>query len=132
MPKPYSTDLRTKVLEAYQRGEGTQRGLAERFGVSGTFVVNLLRRHRQTGSVEPKPRGGGQQPRLDAQGLEVVTALVKQDPDATLDELIERVAERHNVRVSNPTMSRVLTRLGLPRKKSRSTPRSATHPGFKS
>jgi transposase len=132
MPKPYSTDLRTKVLEAYQRGEGTQRGLAERFGVSGTFVVNLLRRHRQTGSVEPRPRGGGQQPRFDAQGLEVVTALVKQDPDATLDELIERVAERHNVRVSNPTMSRVLTRLGLPRKKSRSTPRSATHPGFKS
>jgi transposase len=52
--------------------------------------------------------------------------LVKEDPDATLDELIERVAERHTVRVSNPTMSRVLQRLGLPRKKSRSTPRNAT------
>ena len=131
MPKPYSTDLRTKVLEAYERGEDTQRGLAARFGVSGTFVVDLLRRHRQIGSVEAKPRGGGQRPRLDAQGLEVVTALVKADPDATLDELIERVAERHGVRVSNPTMSRVLTRLGLPRKKSRSTPQSATRPAFK-
>ena len=130
MPKPYSTDLRTKILEAYERGEGTQRGLAARFGVSGTFVVDLLRRHRQTGSVAPKGHGGGQHPRLDAKGLEVVTMLVKAEKDATLDELIERVAERHGVRVSNPTMSRVLTRLGLPRKKSRSTPRSATRRGF--
>lgn len=130
MPKPYSTDLRTKIDEAYGRGEGTQRGLAARFGVSGTCVVDLLRRHRQTGSVAPKGHGGGQQPRLDAKGLEVVTMLVKAEKDATLDELIERVAERHGVRVSNPTMSRVLTRLGLPRKKSRSTPQSATRRGF--
>jgi transposase len=132
MPKPYSTDLRTKIVEAYERGEGTQRGLAARFGVSGTFVVDLLRRHRQTGSVAPTGHGGGQQPRLDAKGLEVVAMLVKAEKDATLDELIERVAERHGVRVSNPTMSRVLTRLGLPRKKSRSTPQSATHRGFRS
>jgi transposase len=132
MPKPYSSDLRTKIVDAYQRGEGTQRGLAERFGVSGTFVVDLLRRYRQTGSVAPKPRGGGQQPRLDANQLEVVTALVKKDPDATLDEMIERVAEHTGVRVSNPTMSRVLTRLGLPRKKSRSTRQSATRHGFRS
>ena len=132
MPRPYSNDLRRKIVEAYQRGEGTQRGLAARFGVSGTFVVDLLRRHRQTGSVAPKPRGGGQQPRLDAKGLEVVAELVKADPDATLDELLERVAERTDVRVSNPTMSRVLRRLGLPRKKSRSTPQSATPRAFRS
>jgi transposase len=125
MPKPYSNDLRTKIIEAYQRGDGTQRGLAERFGVSGTFVVDLIRRYRQTGSVEPKAHGGGQQPRLDAKGRELVTELVTSDPDATLDELLERVAERSGVRVSNPTMSRVLQRLGLPRKKSRSTPQSA-------
>ena len=132
MPKPYSTDLRTKIVEAYERGEGTQRGLAARFGVSGTFVVDLLRRYRQTGSVAPKGHGGGQPPRLDAKGLEVVAMLVKQECDATLEELIERVAERHGVRVSNPTMSRVLTRLGLPRKKSRFTPVSATRRGSRS
>ena len=117
MPKPYSNDLRTKIIEAYERREGSQRGLAERFGDSGTFVVDLIRRDRQTGSVEPNAHGGGQQPRLDAKGLEIVTALVKADPDATLDELLERVADRTGVRLSNPTMSRVLTRLGLPRKK---------------
>jgi transposase len=132
MPKPYSNDLRTKIVEAYQRGEGTQCGLAERFGVSGTFVVNLLRRHRQTGSVEPKAHGGGQQPRLDTKRLEVVAELVKADSDATLDELLERVAERTGVRVSNPTMSRVLRRLGLPRKKSRSTPQNETPRAFRS
>ena len=126
MPKPYSNDLRTKIVEAYERGEGTQRGLAARFGVSGTFVVDLLRRYRQTRSVEPKPHGGGQQPRLNEEGLRVVRALVKEDPDATLNELIERVEARHGVRISNPTMSRELTRLNLPRKKSRFTPVSAT------
>ena len=57
--KPYSLDLRRRVLGAWQRGEGSQRQLASRFAVHLTFVRNLLRLYRQTGSIEPRPHGGG-------------------------------------------------------------------------
>jgi transposase len=41
--KPYSLDLRQRVLDAWQRREGSQRQLAARFSVHLTFVRNLLR-----------------------------------------------------------------------------------------
>src|SRR5438270_592446 len=44
--KPYSLDLRRRVLGAWQRGEGSQRQLASRFSVHLTFVRNLLRLYR--------------------------------------------------------------------------------------
>ena len=64
--KAYSTDLRQKIIEAYQRGQGTQRAIAELFGVSVSFVEKLLQRYRTTGNVAAKAHGGGQKRRLDA------------------------------------------------------------------
>ncbi|PNJ91652.1 helix-turn-helix domain-containing protein, partial [Cylindrospermopsis raciborskii] len=54
MPKPYSIDLRNRVIVAWVAQEGSQRQLAERFKVSLSFVRNLVRRYRETGQVEPK------------------------------------------------------------------------------
>ena len=34
MPRPYSVDLRERVLRAHEGGEGSQRALAARFGIS--------------------------------------------------------------------------------------------------
>ncbi|NEP87289.1 MAG: hypothetical protein F6K18_10875 [Okeania sp. SIO2C2] len=58
MPRPYSEDLRLKVINTYFPGEGFLPEIAARFKVSLTFVRNLLRHYRQTGSVKPKKRGG--------------------------------------------------------------------------
>lgn len=41
MPTAYSTDLRQRVLDAYQAKEGSQRQLTERFKVSLSFVREL-------------------------------------------------------------------------------------------
>jgi transposase len=122
----YSIDLRQKILHAYERRLGSQQALADLFGVSLSFVEKLLRRHRTTGDIAPKPHAGGQRPSLDAAADMLVRRLVHDDSDFTLEELCARVAAERGVRVSVATMCRVLQRLGLPRKKSRSTPASKT------
>jgi transposase len=125
----YSIDLRQKILHAYERRMGSQRTLADIFGVSLSFVEKLLRRHRTTGVIAPKPHGGGQRPRLDAAAQAQVRRLVTEQPDATWEELCTRAVETTGIHVSVPTMCRVVRRLGLPRKKNLSTRRSATPNG---
>ena len=56
--RPYSTDFRQKVVQADERGDGSQRDLAQLFSVRLSFVHDLLRRYRHPGRVEPKPQGG--------------------------------------------------------------------------
>jgi transposase len=115
--KPYSLDLRRRVLDAYFGGEGSQRQLAARFRVSLSFVRNLLRLARETGGVAPRPRGGGHRPALDAQAMSTVVRLVRAAPDATLDELREQVLKRTGHEVSRSTMCRAVRRTGWRRKK---------------
>ena len=126
----YSIDLRQKILHACERRLGSQRALADLFGVSLSFVEKLLRRHRTTGDIAPKPHAGGQKPRLDTAAATLVRQLVHDNADLTLEELCSRVADAVGVRVSCATMCRMLRRLGLPRKKSRSMRRSAIPSGF--
>jgi transposase len=113
----YSTDLREKIVRAYDEGLGSQRAIAELFGVSRSFVEKLLHRRRTTGEITALPHGGGRTALCQARELELVRRLIKQQPDATLDELCEVVEHKRRVRVSRPTMSRALRRLDLPRKK---------------
>src|SRR3954447_23965997 len=109
----YSQDLRQRILDTVQRGEGSLRQIARRFLVSISFVTRLLRLHRSTGSLEPKPHGGGDPARLGAEDLERLRDLIRQQPDATLEECRQRLG----VSCSLMTISRALSQLGLPRKK---------------
>jgi transposase len=120
-----SIDLRPKILRACERPLGSQRRIADVFGVSRAFVENVWRQHRTTGDIAPKPPAGGQQPRLDTAAQAVVRRLVADHPEATVAEWCARVAAARGVRVSVPTMCRVLQRLGLPRKKRRAPRRNA-------
>jgi transposase len=122
----YSIDLRQKILHAYERRLGSQRAIADLFGVSVSFVEKLLRRFRTVGNLAPKPYAGGQRPRLDPQAQGLVCGILHANPDATLEELCASVATETGVRVSVATMCRTLQRLGWPRKKSHSTRPSAT------
>jgi transposase len=123
--RPYSTDFRHKVVQAHERGEGSQRALARLFGVSLSFIQDLLGRYRRTGSVEPKPHGGGNPGKIKPY-LQVVHQLHQQHPDASLAERCEQLAATTPVHVGRTTMQRALKQLGLTRKKRRSTRRSKT------
>ncbi|WP_409992100.1 helix-turn-helix domain-containing protein [Plasticicumulans sp.] len=57
--KTYSLDLREKVLLAYQNNDLSEREIARLFGVSLSFVRDLLKLYRETGHVDPKPHAGG-------------------------------------------------------------------------
>ena len=128
MPRAYSADLRERVLAAWERREGTQAAIARRFSVSEATVENWLRQARREGRRGPKPHAGGPPPRLTADALAVLHALVLEENAATLAEYADRLAARTGVRVSPPVLCRALQRLGLPRKKRRSGRASRIEP----
>ena len=115
--KAYSNDFRTKILETNWKELESIQQTADRFHVSYSFVWKLKERYGEMGKVNPKPHGGGAKSKLDTQQLAVVTMLVEQDNDATLEELVTQLQEKIGVTVSRATMGRVVQKLKLTRKK---------------
>jgi transposase len=124
--KPYSNDLRRRIVEAYDSGEHSLAEVAELFSVSLATVKNFVRRNRLTGTADALPHAGGRKAALNEKARNFIAGVVKQNNDLTLAQLCRRVKARHKKAVSVPTMGRLLQALDLPRKKSRSTPQSAT------
>ena len=58
MAKPYSMDLRERVVAAVVEGGLSRHEAAARFGVVASTAINWVRRFRQTGSVAPGQMGG--------------------------------------------------------------------------
>ena len=110
---PYSKDLRERVAAAVDHGEGSQREIAQTFRVSLTFVFRLLRRRREVGTLEPKPHGGCPPPALAPDELQRLAGPIREEPDATLEQL----RQRGGFSCSLTTLWRALRRLGLTRKK---------------
>ena len=79
----YSTDLRHKILHAYERRRGSQRALADLCGGSVSFVEKLLRHYRSTGDVRPKPHAGGQKRRVAAAAEALIQETVRTTPAIT-------------------------------------------------
>jgi len=123
---PYSNDLRRKIVEADEKNDQSQRQVAELFGVSPATVRNLVRRKRETGSTDAFPPAGGKAPLLTETARQTVEQLIKEQNDATLAEICQRVKRKPRKKVSLATLSRWLPQLDLPRKKSRSTLGSET------
>jgi transposase len=111
--KPLSNDLRERILNAVDHHEGSRRKLAVRFSVDVSTITRLLQLRRQTGSSGPRPHGGGVPPTLDPEGLERLRALVKEDPDATLETLKQRLGISGSIMI----VWRALKKLGITVKK---------------
>src|SRR3954471_14054167 len=88
--RPYSLDLRERILAAVDHHEGSIREIARIFRVSTSFIVRLLQRRRATGTLDPEPHGGGTPPALGVDDLDRLAELVRQQPDATLEQLKQR------------------------------------------
>ena len=113
--KTYSMDLRERVVAACDEGGATREQVAARFAVSVRWVRDLLKRRRETGSIAPRPRGGGRPPAFDAEAAGRLREAVRADSDATLEEL----GRAAGVACTAPAVYRALKRLGVTRKKSR-------------
>src|SRR3954465_15059721 len=84
--RPYSQDLRQRIIDTVGRDEGTVLQIAQRFLVSVSFVTRLLQLHRSSGSVDPRPHGGGNPAVLTAEDFEHLREFIRKRPDATLQE----------------------------------------------
>lgn len=114
MGKPYSTDLRARVLANRDSGMKVC-DLAKQFQVTERWIYQLLRQRRETGDIEPRYGKPGPRPKLTPHE-DRLRALVKEQPDATLTELQSRLG----VNVCLATIWNTLQDMGFTLKKAHS------------
>src|SRR3712207_3386556 len=118
--KPYSKDLRLRVLSAVDRGVPREE-VAKTFSVSMPTIKRWLKRRRQTGDVQPKAIPG-RPPRKGAMLQGWLPKHLEANDDLTLEEHREAFEEEFGEAVSTSTIGRAIARLpqgGWPLKKSR-------------
>src|SRR5215510_9200448 len=91
MPRPYSVDLRVRVIGDISTG-ASRREAAERYGGSPSVVVLWAQRFEQTGSVAAKSSGGSTSPLEEDAGF--LLGLITGQPDLTLDEVVAAMRKR--------------------------------------
>ena len=107
--KPYSKDLRIRVLAAVDGGTPREE-VAKTFSISVPSIKRWLKRRRKTGDVAPKPIPG-RAPLKGAALEEWLPEHLKGNPDLTLEEHCEAFEEETATKVSDATMSRAIARL---------------------
>ena len=126
MPKAYSQDLRARVV-GHVEGGHSRRTAAAHFGVSVSFVVNLMTAYRLRGSLAPKPLGGRRHAKLDPHRLFLLRRVAEKD-DITMPELAEDLAACCGAKADPASLSRWLIRNGYRFKKKRFWPTNAIAP----
>lgn len=92
MAKPYSIDLRERVVAAVEKGGLSRNRAAAQFGLGISTVINWVRRFRETGSVAPD-KFGGYRPKLIS-GEHRTWILERTKREFTLLGLVAELAER--------------------------------------
>jgi transposase len=123
MARPYSDDLRRKLLEAYDQGQASLSELALRFGVSRGWAWKISAARRRSGQMERQQYRPGPRSRMDQK---VLAGLLAQRADLTLRELQAAMEKQTGVHFGTPYLWQVLKRMNFRLKKSHSTLRSAT------
>jgi transposase len=108
----YSQDLRLRILEDCDGGM-TTRVVATKYRVSESWVRRLKQRRRETGETTPRSSRPKTAKKTLAEHAELLRQLVRENADATLDELRARLP----VAVGRTTLWRALAELKLSFKK---------------
>ena len=117
MAKPYSEDLRLRVIGAVEDEKMSRRGASVRFGVSASTAINWVRAWRGDGRTRARAMGGDTRSKLTGQRA-VVLGLIEQRPDLTLEEVRWALAEQ-GLKVGYGTVWRFFDREGISLKKNR-------------
>jgi len=114
--KAYSVDLRSRVLDALERGMSRDEVLVT-FQISRASLKRWLKARRETGDLRPLPASGGRDLTIPPAQEALLRAQVAAMPDATLAEHTAQWNASQGVTLSPSTLRRAITRLGLTRKK---------------
>jgi transposase len=124
MGRPYSQDLRDRVMSAVDGGASPAE-VAELFEVDVSYIYKALIRRRTTGIITALPWAAGPRPKLEAYE-DALRRRVAELSDATLEEIRAWLISEHGVKVSIGCLWATLKRLKLSLKKSHSMPPSKT------
>jgi transposase len=115
MGRPYSLDLRERVIAAIEGGTSTRQAAA-RFSIGIATAGAWARLKRATGEVAPAKQGKPKGSVLD-EHAEFIVALIEEAPDITLKEIAERLEEDRGMRVVSTAVWKFLDRHDLTHKK---------------
>ena len=115
MPHPMPKAVRERCVKYVEAGHSC-REAARKYDVSASFVIKLMALWRDTGSLEPRPRGGFRHSKLKPHQAFILET-VKRQSDITMPELAARLAEARGTEVVPSTLSRFLIGSGLSFKK---------------
>ena len=127
MPRADSDDLRCKLLEAYEAGQGSLQELAKQFRVSWGYSKKIRAQQLRTGRKQrPQQRQHGPASRLTPAVEQQLRSALRQQPDLTLAEVQQRLTERAGINIGRSRLWVWLQRLGLRHKKNRSGRKNRT------
>ena len=113
MRGPYPGELRVRVIR-FVEGGASRREAADQFDVSVSSAIRWVQRFDDDGISEPMPRGGSTSP-LEKHS-ERILALIREQPDLTLDEMVLALRKRR-IPASRSALSRFFARHGITVKK---------------
>jgi transposase len=116
MAKPYSQDLRDRVIDAVERGKLSRRAAARHYEVSESVAIKWLERLERHGSREPVGHGGHRASKLMPH-RDFLTAARAEKPDITLQALCDRFLAERGVKADTSMMSRFFRKIGVTVKK---------------
>ena len=116
MARPYSLDLRERVVVAIEGGM-SRREAAEVFGISPSTAVKWMRRQHDSGSVAARAMGGDRRSRLGGERPFIVERLDAVN-DLTIEELRAEL-RAHGIVVGYGTVWRFLAKEKITLKKNR-------------
>jgi transposase len=117
MPKPYSVDLRKRIIHAYESGEGSQAEIAEKYQVGKATVERYWRLYQEKGDVLPNLEKPGRPSSIGEKDVSKIKAWIEAKPDITLNELKSRYNALKGSAVGQTTIHRLLVKRGFKRKK---------------
>ena len=116
MAKPYSQDLRDRVIDAVERGKMSRREAGRHYEISESVAIKLLERLERHGSREPVGHGGDRASKLMAHRQFLETARAEKS-DVTLQALCDRLSAERGVKADTSMMSRFFRKIGVTLKK---------------
>jgi transposase len=115
MGRPYSLDLRERVIAAVDGGMSTRQAAA-RFAIGIATAGAWARLKRSTGSVSPARQGKPKGSVLDVHA-DFIFDLIDKAPDITLEEIAERLAQDRAMEVVSTAVWKFLDRHDMTHKK---------------
>src|SRR5215210_8445575 len=110
--KPYSEDLRVRIVRALQEGGMSKSAAARLFDVSLSSVKRYARIADRGASLAPR-KGGGRVPKADEATRKLLEADVEERPAATVSERRRFLQSAMGKSLSASTVKRLLKRMGF-------------------